>query len=202
MTTADFKNPTTIESIKSSIDTDTHVYRWFLNLILQPSVRQQFDGIDGPEQTYATLRAVMRVQGTVAGLFLLIMLLGYFLKDPAYFWVSAFLMYPIFRLHMKKKHCVISITERLFETDPEKTLLMKQTLYKTCEQYSRKHKVPSMVDYICFSNRILRWTLLIGFVLTIVVLPFRGIENGIAFLLVYLAVYAFVNSTAVHKVIK
>ena len=202
MAASENRDLSTIESIKSTIDTDTHVYRWFLFLILQPSVRTQTTSIEGNSRSYAILKSAMRAQAITGAVFVLLILLGYFLKEPAFFGVSTFLLYPIFRLHMKKKGSVISISGSFLEADPEKSLLTKQTLYKICEHYVRKHKVPSMVDYICFSNRFLRWTLLGGFVLTVVILPFKGLENGLAFLLVYLAGYVFVNSTAVYKFIR
>jgi len=196
-------NVSSLEALTSSIDTDKQVYRWFTLLVSQPSLRSKLTSIKKMKTTYQEIKKIISIQRLIflfllGSLLILIVLKQYFLL-----FLGLLFSYPLVVLHLKKKRCVMAISQHILSRDFEIEDLCKKTLYQICEIYSKKYKIPSLVDTIYAQDNISRKTIIFTFVFTAWIYPLNNIFFVfLAVILSYNIVYALMNTSFIYKNLK
>lgn len=179
---------------------DPFVYRWFLFLISQPTLRSRGNEIPGLAEPYSKIDKInreLRLLFLPIFIFLLIFLMTgkWFLFLPVL--AGGALLYTR-RLEKKKEVADISLI--FIERDFPPEVLAQKTLYQIGEVYSNRYRVLSLVDAIYNLDKIYRFTLVFSFLLAAYILDIKvwGVKQAL-FIGLYLLVVWLANMSFFYK---
>lgn len=195
-------NISSFDAIINSITFDSEVCRWFTFLVTQPGLAAELQAEKGIPPLYQKLKSVFRKQRIL--LIALTAAASASLFFPPRWAVLSLLSVLSFYwayLEQVKKKCVTAISASLIRRDYSADTLLQTTLYQLGEHYSRKYRIPSLVDKIFRANQILKFAV-IFFLLFILA---TGIETtewkivAIVFLYYYAVVYGLRTDTVYRR---
>ena len=167
------KNVSSIEAIASSIETDEQVYRWFTFLIVQPALKANLLKEENAGELYAQFKKAALLQRTLYSFLLLCLCIIVFSKKFVYLGAGILFIYPLIKIHLKKKDCVVKISTLLLKHDFDMAELCQKTLYQLGEIYSRKYNIPSLVDTIYALDNVSRKAIIFAFIFTAFIYPLK-----------------------------
>jgi len=189
-------------SIISSIDNDRHVYRWFLMLISLPKIQQDLSINNKTKTEYQTLKKIQTTEILTYVAMALMMTASCLIKQPLILLTGALPLGVLINLFRKNRKCVASISKQFLINNIQPDELNRQTLYHTCEYFSRKYNIPSLVDIITFQDFIGRKALLGILLLLPFVYSFNVWQIWTASFIVFYAIIAIINTSFVLRRLK
>ena len=191
-----------MSSVLSSIENDRQVYRWFLMLISVPGIQQKLSEQNKIKDEYQSLKKIQITEIITYMALALITIGSIYLKQP---WWLLFNLPPLvvlINLFRNNRRCVTAISEQFLLENIQPDDLKGQTLYQTCEYFSKKYNIPSLVDIITFQDFTGRKVLLGAILFIPFIYPFKSWQILIAIIIVYLATLAIVNTSIVLRKLK
>jgi hypothetical protein len=170
------------------------VCAWFAYLIQQKSVRNIWQHHPDFRVLYETLMRAVTHERQLWFIFISCLLLV--LVSRQYFYGGACLIffYLGYRIHNKKKSCIEQISRQLILDDFTSETLGKKTLYQICEYYASRYHIASLVDFIGFTNDILRKTMVIVTLILWLIYPLNAILTISEILIAYYLIQQIVTS--------
>lgn len=191
----------TPEALASSIDTDQHVLRWFTYLVAQHSVQSRFRNEPAVRKFYHNFKKAMGLQCMFSLLLLGTFILLVVTKHYFYFLGLSVFIFCSVRVHLVLKNCVREISMSMILRDFEDSILRKKTLYQVSEFYSRRHHIPSLVDYMFAWDNIWRMTLIaaafaeypmLDLFMKLPSISYFPLYCSVVFYLIFAAIYAYI----------
>jgi hypothetical protein len=196
------KAVSSIESIRSSIETDRQVYRWFLMLITTPTVKSRLNGITANQDIYRRLRTITLGESAcyLAGVIVLVYALS--LKKPLILLAGIFLIYLLQKFYAANRQAVAQLSSELLNADFPEPALGSQTLFQICEHYGLTLNIPSLVDIITRQDAIARHTLIYANIFACFIYPMSFWSIWIVILSSFYLMLAAVNTSLIFNKLK
>ncbi|MDP8212586.1 MAG: hypothetical protein P9X22_04750 [Candidatus Zapsychrus exili] len=192
-----------IEAITSSISTDPHTYRWFYFLIFQPSLKKKLCSKEDINKIYKKLKKTVQIQMTLYIFSMLLLCFAYVSKQYLSLLTLTLFLYPLIKLYLEKKRCVVEISNHMLSRDFDTSEIITKTLYQITSIYGKKYKIPCLVETIHFSDNLCRKAIIFTFIITCFIYPFDRFWKIIFFVLfVYSLIYLVTNTHLAYKCIK
>jgi len=185
------RNIFSLETLKNSIRTDSHTFRWFLHLCLQPSLAARTDWDAQDKRYFSRLKSSRLLQKILHSLLFVSVIISAVYSAPfALGIVALIIIFLSLLLQRRKKYAVVSIASKMVSRDYEITVLQKTSLFQVSEKYSREYHIPSLVDVIYNTDKILRPVIFFLAAFVCLIWPFDSFCQAliIVFILYYLAV--------------
>ena len=189
-------------SVISSIENDRQVYRWFLMLISLPEIQQDLFVINKTKEEYQTLKKIQRTEIITYIVLALMMTVSCLIKQPWALLGEGLPLLILVNLFRKNRRCVAAISEQFLLKNIQPDELNQQTLFQTCEYFSKKYNIPSLVDIITFQDSIGRKVLLGALLFLPFNYPFNSWQILIAIFTVLSATLAIVNTSIILRKLK
>jgi len=135
-----------LKMLRSTIRRDKHVRRWFLGLLAANKVREEFYAAPGSSALYKNFSQSLKKQKL--SLINCVLLVTIFSLSRQPLWLAAGgIMFGLFilRLNSSAKNLAEAAAWMVSRDFPD-TDMARTTLYQIGEIYSRKYRVPSLVD--------------------------------------------------------
>lgn len=165
------KAVSSLESIQSTIENDSHVYRWFVKFISHPAIKKQLSNSEEACQIYTAIGKTEWKKKILFISFLLVMALTYYSKTNYLLLIELPILAGITILSGAHRKAIAKISCELLKMDREAIKLESQTLYQLCENYGTTLNIPTLVDIIARQDDILRRTVIFTCVLTCFIYP-------------------------------
>ncbi|MCK5580285.1 MAG: hypothetical protein KAJ18_03335 [Candidatus Omnitrophica bacterium] len=199
MSDQDYKKISSRTAILNSIETDPQTQRWFLFLITQAPVKQQLTNEKKLNSLYAKLKKITCQQNFTYTTFLCILSLGFIFQQPLVLGPGLILAFLCIKIHSAKKQYIAQISAALIDNDFTEQSLEQNTLFQVGEFYSRKHKIPSLVDTIYHLDKISRAAVLFAFILTGPICFATLQVNVLSIILCFYIVNAIAKTSLIYK---
>ena len=193
------KAVTSCEAIVDSIKTDQYVSRWFSHLIIQPAVQEQLKSQGDVLKLYQSLARSVAWQAIVYALLIVCVVVFWLTKDMLSIVPFILLSAASLKNIATRKNIVSQISLKVLAQDFPPQELGAMTLFHLGEVYSRKYKIPSLVDTIYSLDKILRRTVIWVFVLTCFIYPLAYTETFFWVIAGYFTVRLIVNLAFFYK---
>ncbi len=192
-----------IKGLRSTILRDYYVYRWFLYLLRQSSLRSELSACQENRIIYEQLGKITRLQW-----FLGILILGLsmlYLKTKFFLLLISLAVACLcgFKVLAVKKRYVADLSLHVIERDFPADKLAKTTLYQIGEIFGEKYQVLSLVDAIYHLDKIYRFTLIFSFFLVAYIVNIGNWKiRQASFFSLYFTVVFLVNTPFFYKKFK
>jgi hypothetical protein len=188
------------ESIKSSIQTDSQVYRWFLMLILTPTVKTK---LNAPQDLtlYRRIRAITLAEMALYAGMIAVFVYVFITKALVALLAAVTALIVLQRIHISHRRDVASLAIRLLTLDFP-TTLNAQTLFQICEHYAVKLNTPSLVDIITRQDHIGRTTIIYANIFACFIYPMDFWHIWVTILCSFYLVLTIVNTSAIFNRLK
>jgi len=180
------KTPTTVQSIKSSIETDKYVRRWFLHLIYQEKAQTVLSRDQEHSALLKKIQVIERIQVVLNCALLVVFVFSLFWWVKALIFPLAAFFYAFFSLRGTKKQLIKELSIALILIEFKEEDLSEYSLYQLCEKLAKDNNIISLVKSINACDTVLRITMLISFVFASFVFPlgfwmYLAVVGGIFF---------------------
>lgn len=196
------KNVSSLEAILSSIETDEQVYRWFSFLVVQSGVRESIFKTNNSQALYDELKKTNFLQGVLYLILFFALFLILFSKQFPYLLFGLVFIYPLLKVHNKKKKLIVSLSRNVLTQDFKPDELPQKTLYQIGEIYSRKYNIPSLVDTIYVLDNTSRKAIIFAFVFTAFIYPLKVWQITVSMILAYLLAQILIKTSIIYKHLK
>jgi hypothetical protein len=191
-----------MSSVINSIENDRQVYRWFLMLISLPEIQQKLSEEDKTKKEYQALKKIQTAEIATYIALALITVASYLTKEPWTLLLGVLPLAILVILFQRNRKRVAAISEQFLLKNIQPNELNQQTLYQSCEYFSKKYNTPSLVDIITYQDFIGRKVLLGAILFIPFIYPFKSWQILVATLVVYLVTLAIVNTSIVLRKLK
>ena len=192
-----------ITSLRSTIETDSQVFRWFLYLITHPTVKSELSVDKCTEEIYERLKRWIGGERILCLSILGLIIYIYFSKQYllCYLAILWFGLYLI--VHQKIKKYVTQISLSLISKDFKSAEFNKRTLYQIGEFYGHKYQIKSLVMAITSTENILRKVAIAAWFFLIFIFPvnFFGFL-AILTLTIYVITPAVIHLSVIYNRLK
>jgi len=188
---------THIDGIRSTIMTDSYVFRWFTFLVMQPEYKQQSSGQDKIKNSYSAFYRANIIQwliGLTAG-----GCLYYFITEKSWLFLTAGILAWIFVLRCQKikKSCIADIAVHYLLEDYSQQQVAQMTLYQISERYAKKYNILSIVDAVFGLDSIYRFSILFIIFLVVCIVNFtQNLIEQIALIVVFYTITTYLMRTS------
>ena len=199
------ENINSIETMVNSIRTDPSVYRWFSFLIVQPAIRSKFTLDQSIAALYTELKDIVARQRMLYALLLVSLLIICFFKLHLFFLFFSVVIFlvPCIKLYQRRKRSIEQISARIILEDFKDSMLQNMTLYQITERYSQDYNIPSLVDVIYHSDKILRYTFFSILIFMGFILPrYSDMQFNITAILFYHIINAILKTNIIYRRLK
>lgn len=186
----------------SSIENDRQVYRWFLMFISLAEIQQILSKQNKTKEEYQSLKKTQKAEIIIYMVLALIMTASCLIKQPWILLLNVLPLAILINLFRKNRRCVAAISKQFLLENTQPDVLSQQTLFQTCEYFSKKYTTPSLVDIITFQDFILRKVLLGAILFLPFICPLKIWQLWIVFFTIYSATLAIVNTSIVLRKLK
>jgi hypothetical protein len=189
---------TSPKAIKSTIQTDPQVARWFEFLITRPALKEKLSAAHACCSLYQQLSRIQAGETTMLALLFSLLCLVVWQPTPLLL-LGLFLLCPYFWIKTHKATIVAQISLPLIEQDYPPAQLTVTSLYQISESYAHRYQIPSLVDTIFHLDRTARWAIFTVLVTTCVILPLPLHKQLIYAVIAQLVVVHFLRSDFIYK---
>ncbi len=165
------QNLSSIESLTRSVETDGHVSRWFLFLVLQRAVREEL--FDDNSLSYRKLDSVITKQRVSCLVLILLSFAVLFSGNYVYLPVLLIPLGYCLKLQKDKRKRVAAISRDKLLKDFDPSELGEHTLYQISEIYAKRYGITSLVDAITALDDVRRKTVIYLFILNFFMLQWQ-----------------------------
>jgi len=188
-----------IKAIKSTIETDALVFRWFLYLITQEKVKRDLTAESQDNKVYDRLKIIIVAQ-TLSSIVLFGLLIYVVISREFIFLSAVAIIFLItFTLQQAVRRHVSRISYRLIAQHFKPADLGKNTLYQIGEFFAEKYKIKSLVMAMTSIDVIIRKVLLYSIVFALFIFPLAFFPTWVLVLIVYWMTSAIINTSVVYK---
>ncbi len=204
MPTTQQENISNIEALISSIMVDSKVYQWFSFLLNQSELKTRLKNDENTNKLSSQLTNHILKQKILYFLILATLIIGIASNYFLIILLITLLLYLIStRLRHKRKQLVAQISRSIISSDFQGQELTNKTLFQICEIYSQRYSIPSLVDAIYHSDRILRYAIISIIVIQNFIWPiYNDIQNDIFLIAFCLVINALLKTDFVYKRLK
>lgn len=190
-------------ALLNSIETDNQVYLWFTRLITCPEAIAENQNQEPLSDPYSRLQNNLHKERIILISLLFIVLISIAFKFYYTLLFALLLLVPLQKILKSKKEQVLAISYYMLTHDFDATDLPTKTLYQICEIYSRKYKIPSLVDSIYARDNLSRRTILFTFVFTAWIYPLAHfIEIFLVTTFSYIIIQALTRTSFFYNTLK
>ncbi|MCD4782112.1 MAG: hypothetical protein K8S27_16425 [Candidatus Omnitrophica bacterium] len=172
MTIQPLKNVNSLTALHRTILNDSYTYQWFTRLIAQPEVRSEVSKDPDIHQCYKTLASNFMQQRVLHLIFwgtvlTLLLLKNYLLLLT----VVILVLIPFVKLQKKSREYVALISLKIIKGKYTQDNISQTSLYQLSEQLSREFHIPSIVDIIYHTDKILRYAIIFLGTMLLIIWP-------------------------------
>ncbi len=190
---------TSMSSLQSTIETDKHVFRWFMYLITEPAVKSDIILDQNTQKRYDQLKTTISYQ-RISCLFLLCLLFfTYYSKQYLLLFLGAALLCFCIILHQKIRKMVSQISIHLISQDFQQSNFDQKTLYQIGEFYGRKYKIKSLVIAMTSVDAIIRRMVLYALIFATFILPSNFFQFWMLVMSTYYIAYAITHMSLIYN---
>lgn len=193
---------TSMTSLRSSIETDKHVFRWFMYVVTRPAVLTDLIIDKNARELYDRLKRAVSYQRILCVFLLCLLLSAYFSKKYLILLCSAVILYVCVNLHLKIKKLIIEISVHLLARDYQPSQFGRQTLYQIGEFYARKYNIKSLVSSMTSVDSIMRRVVFGAWMLLTFIIPLSFFQFWILIICIYFIAYAIVHLSLIYNRLK
>lgn len=196
------KPVSSIEAIKSSIECDPQVYRWFLRYIEHPSAQERTPVTVKLQKHYKTLKNLERYTWA-----LLTILAGFtltFLLTKKIFFLLPGIpaLWGLYQCSSMRRIQVAMISCAFLNEEKKNIQLESKTLFQICEILGNRLNIPTLVDTITSQDAIMRRNFIFACVSTCFIYPFGFWDNWIIIIGSYILIQTLINTPLVFDRLK
>lgn len=193
---------TSLQSLQSTLETDSHVFRWFLYLITQQGVKSALAVDKNIHEYYESLKRTVSLERILCVILLSVLLFAYFSKQYQIFFPGAILLCICVNLHRKAKNLITRISIHLISQDFEQANFSQLTLYQIGEFYGRKYQVKPFVMMMTSADEIVRRMALAAWVFGTFIMPLSFFGFWGSLLGTYFITTAIIHTSLIYNRLK
>ena len=175
---------TSQKALLSTIQTDAQVYRWFLFLILQKNVREEFGEQEELKSIYSKIELFLKLEKFIYLLFLCV-LVGIGIWGVKYVYLIVIVIGGKEFLSFQNKKNVCTVCEKLIDRDFKQFDFEHKTLFQIGEWYKCKYNIFSLLEAIMFVSSFERKVMLYVIVFATFIIPLNFWYSVGVFLMAY-----------------
>lgn len=196
------KPVSSIEAIRSSIECDPQVYRWFLRYIYHPSIQKQTPINFELQKHYKTLRNFERYTWALLVILAGITLTVFLTKENLFFILGIPVIWGYYRCTSMRRKQVATISCALLNHDNENIQFESKTLFQICEIYGKGLNIPTLVDTITHQDASMRRTFIFACVTTCFIYPLDFWSNWLIIFASFFLIQTLINTPLVFDRLK
>lgn len=186
-------------AIKSTIETDNHVFRWFLFLIGQKDVKKEFIERTKDGKIYTRLKLLLIIQW-LCSLFLMVSLI-YMLMTRQIIIAGALVLALLihFMVEQDARRKVSAMSLKIIAWHFDGNVLGRNSLYQIGEKLANQYHVRSLVLSMVSVDEIIRKTLLYAIIFVSFIFPMEEMISWGIIITAYWLANVIINIAGVYK---